>query len=75
MGTWKRLLEKNNNGTLVKNAQKNNKIVLKTHKNAETRKKLLTNKKSCASMHKVAEGTTENKATREYLKGYGPKAE
>ena len=45
------------------------------HKNAETSKKLLTNKFSCDNMRKVAEGTTENKATREYPKGYGPKAE
>ena len=32
-------------------------------------KKVLTNKKTRDNMHKVAEGTKENKATRKYLKG------
>ena len=50
--------------SFMQTAQKHNGKALKTHKNAETRKKLLTYKNSCASMHKVAEGTTENKATR-----------
>ena len=43
----------------VRIEQKHSKKIIKINKNAETRKKLLTNKNTYASMHKVAEGTTK----------------
>ena len=45
----------------MENAQKYDKKTFKTHKNAETQKKLLTNKNAYDTMRKVAEGTTRTK--------------
>ena len=47
--------------SFMQTAQKHNGKALKTHKNAETRKKLLTNKNAYDNMRKVAEGTTRTK--------------